>query len=126
MSSINDFLIKSAAESDMGYVSPSPAYSGNILYPPEAENLDFWERLSLLNGGDRDNMHAASIGGTLGTSASLLGAGALAARHARKAIDRYGQKLEADAAKLGKRTSTPVKVFGKNSLLKRYLPIVRH
>lgn len=113
MSAINNFLIKSATGPEVGHVSPSPAYSGDVLYPPEAENLDFWERISLLRGGDRDNMHAASIGGTLGTTASLLGAGALAARHARRAIDRYGQKLEADVAERGKKISTPIKAFGK-------------
>ena len=113
MSAINDFLIKSAAGQGTGHTSTTPAYSGDILYPPEAENLDLWERISLLSGGDRDNMHAASIGGNLGTFTSSLGAGVLATRHIRRAIDRYGQKVEADAAELGKKTSTPVKAFGK-------------
>lgn len=113
MSAINDFLIKSAAGPDMGHSSTAPVYAGDIPYPQEAGGLDLWERISLLQGGDRDNMHAASVGGTLGTAASLTGAGAVAVHQARRAIDQYGKKVETDLAERGKKTPTTVKVFRK-------------
>lgn len=113
MSAINDFLIKSAAGPDVGQSSTTPVYSGDVPYPQEAGGLDLWERLSLLSGGDRDNMHAASVGGTLGTVASLSGAGAMATWHGRRALDQYGQKVETDLTERGKRTPASIKAFRK-------------
>lgn len=93
--------------------SAPTVYSGDIPYPQEAGGLDLWERLSLLSGGDRDNMHAASIGGNVGTVASLAGTGATATWLGRRALDQYGQKVETDLASKGKRTPAAIKAFRK-------------